>query len=93
MLANAIETRFNQPDYQMHLKMQELLLKGFKEEYFEEELDIIASKYSDNVNVIALRSQQELLPGIAERKEFDGKKINIQDMIKLMQSLSVNWRC
>ena len=43
VLANAIETRFNQPDDQMYLKMQELLLKGFKEESFEEELDIIAS--------------------------------------------------
>ena len=63
----------------MYLKMQELLIKGFKEEYFEEELEIIASKYSDDVDVIALRSQLELLPGIAERKEFDGKKMNIQD--------------
>ena len=43
VLANAIETRFNQPDDQMYLKMQELLIKGFKEESFEEELDIIAS--------------------------------------------------
>ena len=49
----------------MYLKM----LKGFKEESFEEELDIIASKYSDDVDVIALRSQLELLPGIAERKD------------------------
>ena len=72
----------------MYLKM----LKGFKEESFEEELDIIASKYSDDVDVIALRSQLELLPGIAERKEFDGKKMNIQDMIKLMQSQSVTER-
>ena len=59
VLVNAIETRFNKPDYQTFLKMQELLLKGVEEKYFEEELDIIASKYSDDVDVIALRSQLE----------------------------------
>ena len=92
VLANAIETRFNKPDYQTFLKMQELLLKGVKEESFEEELDIIASTYSDDVDVIALKSQLEFLPGIAERKEFDGKKMNFQDMIKQMQPLSVTER-
>ena len=61
------------------------MLKGVKEDSFEEELDKIASKYSDDVDVIALRSQLELLPGIAESKEFDGKKMNIQDMIRQMQ--------
>ena len=85
---NVITERFDQSDYQIYLKMQELLLKGFSDEGgVEEELEVLNSNYSDDIYINTLRGQLKLLPSIAERHKFEPKNMNIMDIIKLMQSL------
>ena len=86
VLVNVITERFDQPDYQIYLKMQELLLKGFSDEGgVEEELEVLNS--TDDIDINTLRGQLKLLPSIAERHKFEPKRMNIMDIIKLMQLL------
>ena len=68
--------------------MQELLFKGFKGQSADEELDMLSAKYSDDVDVVTLRGQLKLLPGIAERKQLKGHKMNILEVIRFAQSLN-----
>ena len=43
-------------------------------------------KYADDKDVVTLRGQLKLLPGIAERDNFEARTMNILDIIKSMQS-------
>ena len=88
VLVNAIEERFNLPDYQVYLNMQEILLKSFKSQQCENELNILAVEYAEDIDLTSLRGQLKLLPGIAERHRFITKDMNILDIIHFMQSLN-----
>ena len=67
-LVNSIETRFNQPDYQIYLQMQELLLKSFRSESCNEELTELTKRYADDVDFNDLKTQLNMLPQISKKK-------------------------
>ena len=54
------EERFNQPDYQVYLNMQEILLKSCKSQQCENELNILAVEYADDIDLTSLRGQLKL---------------------------------
>ena len=68
ILVNVIELRFNQPDYQIYLQMQEILLKAIPGQHhcYDDEINTLAENYSDDIGIVALRGQLKLLPGLAE---------------------------
>lgn len=89
VLVNVIAERFDQPDYQIYLKMQELLIKGFRNNgNIDEEILGISELYFGDIDIDTLRAQLKLLPSIAQRYDFDQDKMNIMDIIRFMQSLS-----
>ena len=49
-LVNSIETRFNQPDYQIYLQMQELLLKSFYGESCNREIAGLSQIFEDDID-------------------------------------------
>ena len=69
-------------------KCKSFLFKGFKGQSADEDLDMLSAKYSDDVDVVTLRGQLKLLPGIAERKQLKGLKMNILEVIRFAQSLN-----
>ena len=91
-LVNSIETRFNQPDYQIYLQMQELLLKSFRSESCNEELTELTKRYADDVDFNDLKTQLNMLPQISKKKEMDCKNLNIRDVIMFMRLLSPSER-
>ena len=89
ILVNVIEQRFNQSDYQIYLQMQEILLKAAQGHHhcYDDDVNMLAKNYSDDIDIVALREQLRLLTGLAERHGYEGNNINILDFIKFMQSL------
>ena len=87
-LVNSIETRFNQPDYQIYLQMQEFLLKSFHGESCNGEIAGLSQIYEDDIDFDDLRAQLNILSQILKKKKFDCKDLNIHDAILFMRNLS-----
>ena len=84
---NCIKERFNQKDYQIYVHPQEIMIKPFKEQDWEDELEIVIQNYDVNeFNVSLLKTQVLLLPQIAK---FCGlnSKMQLLEMIALFQKL------
>ena len=60
---NCIKDRFNQTDYQIYAHLQEILIKVFKEQDWENDLQIVIQNYGINeFDVPSLKTQLLLLP-------------------------------
>ena len=71
-----IKDRFNQPDFQKYMNLQELLLKSVRNakngEKCEKELESVKGLYKGDFNAYSLDSQLELLPQV-----FDARKVSV----------------
>ena len=67
-LVNSIETRFNQPDYQIYLQVQELLSKSFHGESCNGEIAGLSQIYGNDIDFDDLRAQLNMLPQILKKR-------------------------
>ena len=84
---NCIKDCFNQTDYQIYVDLQEILMKAFKEQNWEYDLQIVIQNYSVNeFDVPSLKTQLLLLLEIAKFYGLDSR-IQLSEMIALFQKL------
>ena len=58
----SIQERFNQPEYQTYMKLQNLIIKSCKNKDISEEWKLLESLYKRNFNFLTLKSQLKMLP-------------------------------
>ena len=63
-----IKRRFDQPDFQIYVTLQSLLLKSAAEENFDEEFEVIEEFYEGDFDFFTLKSQLKLFPKILKRQ-------------------------
>ena len=56
-----IQTRFDQPGYQVYCKLENLLLKAANKENFDEELQFVTEFYGDDLNIDQLRLHLDIM--------------------------------
>ena len=86
-IINCIKDRFNQADYQIYVHLQEILIKAFKEQDWENDLQIVIQNNGVNeFHVPSLKTQLLLFP---ERTKFYGldSRMQLLEMIVLFQKL------
>ena len=81
-VAGNIKERFDQPDYSIYIKLQNIILKASCCQDFRSELNSLEDLYKDNFNFFALKSQLELLP------KFLTGKLEFSEIISSMKNLS-----
>ena len=66
--------------------MQEILLKTVQGQHhsYDNDINMLAENYSDDIDFVALRGKLRLLSGLAERHGYEGINNNILDVIKFM---------
>ena len=80
---------FEQKDYQVYAKMQEILLSAVhKQECSEDAVDYIHSFYRDDFCKALLKDQLRLLPTMATDHDYNLPNMTIADLIRFIQSLS-----
>ena len=66
-IINSIKDRFNQSDYPIFVHLQEILIQAFKEQDWEDDLQIVVRNVGTNeFDVSSLKTQLFLLPEIAK---------------------------
>ena len=91
-IINSIKDRLNQTDYQIYVHIQEIFIKAFKEQDWEDDLQIVIQSYDVNkFNVPLLKTQLLLLPEIANLYGLDSR-MQLSEMIALFQILDITKR-
>ena len=86
-IINCIKDSFNQKDYQIYVHLQEILMKVFKEQDWENDLLIVIQNYGVNeYDNPSLKTQLLLLPEIAQFYGLDST-MQLPEMIALFQNL------
>ena len=86
-IINRIKDRYNQTNYQINVHLQEILIRVFKEQGWEDDLQIIIQNYDVNESdVPSLKNQLFLLQEIANFYVLDSK-MQLPEMIALFQKL------
>ena len=84
---NCIEERFDQPDFQKYVLLQQMFLKAIKGQPCENEVREVCSIYSGDIEKYRLEAKLPLLRRTATALEFELIKFTIYDLIKLFQGL------
>jgi hypothetical protein len=92
-VTQCIATRFEQNDFKIYVNVQELLLKSIAGECVEDELDSVIKTYTNDIDKYALTGQLKLLPQVAKTMGFDSSKFDVNDLVKLLQSLDNSQKC
>ena len=85
-VAGNIKERFDQPDYSIYIKLQNIILKASCCQVFRPELNSLEDLYKDDFNFFALKSQLELPP------KFVTGKLELSEIISSMKNLSTEKR-
>ena len=86
-IINRIQDCYNQANYQINVHLQEILIRVFKEQGWEDDLQIIIQNYDVNeFDVPSLKNQLFLLQEIANLYVLDSK-MQLSEMIALFQKL------
>ena len=86
-IINCIKNHFNQTDYQTYAHLQEILIKAFKEQDWEDDFQIVIQNYGANeFDVPSLKTQLLLLPEIAKFYGLNSR-MKLLKMIALFQKL------
>ena len=83
---NATQTitdRFDQPDWVVYRNMQQIFLKAFKGESFEEELDNVCETFGDDLDKDELTAQLEVMR-VCSEEPID----NAKELVSFLQSLN-----
>lgn len=89
---NCIKDRFDQPDYNKYIHLQEVLLKAIKGENWKNHFQEISKFYKGDFDLSSAKAQICLLPGIATTLGYDVKSFTIVDLISFLQSLNHSQR-
>ena len=66
-IINCVKDRFSQVDYQIYVHLQEILTKAFKEQEWEDDLQIVIQNHGvHEFDVPSLKTQLLILPEIAK---------------------------
>ena len=86
-IINCIKDHFNQTGYQIYVHLQEILLKVFKEQNLEDDLQIVIQK--DGVNTFGVPSLKPQLLFLQETAKFCGldSRMQLPEMIALFKKL------
>ena len=88
-IINCIKDRFNQTDYQIYVHIQEIFIKAFKEQDWEDDLQIVIQNYGINeFDVPLLKTLLLLLPEIAKFYGLDSR-MQLSEMIALFHKLDI----
>ena len=86
-IINRIKDRFNHADYQIFVHLQEIFIKAFKEQNWEDDFQIVIQNCCvDEFDVPSLKTQLLLLPRIAKFYSLDSR-VQFLEMITLFQKL------
>ena len=92
-IINCIKDRFNQADYQIYVHIQEIFMKAFKEQDWEDDLQIVIQNHGVNeCDVPSLKTQFLLFPKIAKLCGLD-RRMQLSEMITLFQKLDIIKKC
>ena len=86
-IIQCIKDRFNQPDFQKYMNLQELLLKAVKGEKCEKELESVKGLYKGDFNAYSLEGQLELLPQVLAARKVSVGNMDVKDLIDFFQKL------
>ena len=86
-IINCIKDRFNKTDYQIYAHLQEILIKSFQEQDWEDDLKIVIQNYGVNeFDVPSLKPELLFLPETAKFYGLDSK-MQPSEMIALLKKL------
>ena len=86
-IINSIKDRFHLTDDQIYVHLREILIKPFKEQDWEDDLQIVLQNYGANeFDVLSLKTQLLLLPEIPEFYDLDSR-MQLSVKIDLFQKL------
>ena len=86
-IINCIKDSFNETDYRIYLHLQEVLVKAFKEQIREDDLQIVIQNYGVNeFDVLSLKALLLFLPETAEFYGL-GSRMQLSGMIALFKKL------
>ena len=86
-IVNCIKDQFNQRDYQIYVHLQQILIKGFKEQDWKDDFHIVMQNYGVNeFDIPLLKTQLLLLPEIAKFYGLNSR-MQLSEMIALFQKL------
>ena len=86
-IVNCIKDQFNQRDYQIYVHLQQILIKGFKEQDWKDDFHIVIQNYGVNeFDIPLLKTQLLLLPEIAKFYGLNSR-MQLSEMIALFQKL------
>ena len=83
----SIKNRFNQPDFQKYMNLQELLLKAVKGEKCEKELESVKGPYKGDFNAYSLDGKLELLPQVLVTRKVSLGNMDVKNLIDFFQKL------
>ena len=87
LVVNCVQRRFDQPDFQTYVHLQEVFLKTIKGEPVEEHFRELESFYSTDFNVLSLKPQLEVLPNVVESMGFNRSTFSVSDLVRFLQKL------
>ena len=85
-----IQTRFDQPGYQVYCKLENLLLKAANKENFDEELQFVTEFYGDDLNIDQLRLHLDIMS--QNLPKFNGR-YNLQCVVVYLRDLTPIKEC
>ena len=86
-IINCIKDSFNETDYRIYLHLQEVLVKAFKEQIREDDLQIVIQNYGVNeFDVLSLKALLLFLPETAKFYGL-GSRMQLSGMIALFKKL------
>ena len=86
-IINSIKDRFNQTDYEIHLHLQDILIKAFKKQDWSDDLQIFIQNHVVNeLDVLSLKSQLVFLPKTATFYGLDSR-MKLLETIALFKKL------
>ena len=85
VIYSTIRNRFRQPEYQLYLNLEQLLLKTIRKENYSSEFDIVTKFYESDLNVHALEMQLQIF---ATNFTMEGKNTSIKDILKCLRNIS-----
>ena len=89
-VVEAIRDRFDQPGCSIYRNLEELVVKAFKGELYNAELDCICDFYKDDLSRAQLEAQLPLLQPLCDTEDISN--INIHDVVRILGGLSSSER-
>jgi len=88
-VTQCIARRFGQEGFEIHVNIQELLLKSFASERCDTELAGVVKTYSEDLDSFKFKGQLLLLPQTAESMGFGTSEFDVNDLVSFSQSLHI----